>query len=374
VALVIALLALLAPVVLGQEEVAAAERAAGPAAWPDSQLPQPPSLGPAILEDPLTAPGVMGPRSVSPTGLGVHEVVGEGRIFKVAGPLREGAQTAGLTHAIAGLTVPDGEFRVEAKVVGGQERTQLVLWFRDQGPGQDGYLASVDPAHGKAQLLYKVGNEYRVLAERSDLASLLAPGDWNSLAVRLRGPDLWLLVGETPILSASEPSLGTGRVSIGLNRLGSLADREEAAAVFRNLRVSGLAEGDPARLPAFAAPAAASPAGEPWIGDLRFGYDPSGNDAVPPGGTLRRVDGGRIDAFFRWRNVPVGSKIKVERYHGKTFHSQVEHTTSAPNGTYRASLISFGAQAGGAHYFSPDASVVIYLDGRELTRGYVLLA
>ena len=52
---------------------------------------------------------------------------------------------------------------------------------------------------------------------------------------------------------------------------------------------------------------------------------------------------------------------------------KVEFTVTESQGSYHWPLISFQAQQGGAHYYSSGATAVIYLDGREMARGYIVL-
>jgi hypothetical protein len=81
------------------------------------------------------------------------------------------------------------------------------------------------------------------LALREDLSGHLARDDWNEYAVRLDGPNIWVLLNGTPILSASDTVVDRGWVAFGVKRLGSADDNAESAVVFRDLRVSRLATG-----------------------------------------------------------------------------------------------------------------------------------
>ena len=78
--------------------------------------------------------------------------------------------------------------------------------------------------------------------------------------MRMQGPELWLLVNDQPILSVSDGALTTGTMWVSLLRTGDPGDPQESAVVVRNLRLSGLAEGDQARHgPGEAAGAGTSP-------------------------------------------------------------------------------------------------------------------
>jgi hypothetical protein len=142
------------------------------------------------------------------------------------------------------LVFPDGEARLEFKVVSGHDRGGFILSVREGPPGT-GYAAAIAPALGVAALLG--GNTQ--LGARNDLAEIMSRDDWNSIAIRARGPDLWLLVNDQLVGQASDPRFDSGRLSFALRRLGDPNDEPETAAVIRNLRISRLADGDPARAP-----------------------------------------------------------------------------------------------------------------------------
>jgi hypothetical protein len=234
----------------------------------------PPAVGDLVMEDPLTGSSLAGYRTVSRNGRNVSEPVGEGRIIKVSGPTTSSTTQAALTDRINFVTVPDGEIRVEFKLVSGYERARIRLWFRDQGRETESYVAEVDPASGHIQLrYYSYAGPDQVLAERSELAELFSPDDWNTLAVRLRGNELWALIGETPVLWAADPRLSSGEVLLGLRRLGSTEDTEESAVVFRNLRVSALADGEPTRVPTYV-PQEPQP---PRVGRIYFSTERDGS-------------------------------------------------------------------------------------------------
>lgn len=170
-------------------------------------------------------------------------------MIKITGRCEEEQPFASLAMKIASIIFPDGEVRIEAKIVSGHERAIFFLGFRDQGDrlitSRDNYSASVAPRLGSAIL----SRSNTSLVSRRDLSELLAPDDWNSLAVRARGADLWVFVNDQLVAQASEPTFDSGRIFFGLQRLGDLADTAESAVVIRNLRVSRLSTGDPARAP-----------------------------------------------------------------------------------------------------------------------------
>ena len=205
-------------------------------------VPDPPELGEAILEDDLIGPGLLlaGP---CPTGRDVTEFVGEGFILKVAGRCRDEAPTAAIQPpVIVYLDFPDGEVRIEARAVSGQERVSFVLAVRGQTDAPGGYQAIMEPGRGVVALSTFGGGQFTDLAQRGDLAGSMAPDGWNSLAIRARGSDLWVLVNDEPVLFASNADYARGAVRIALRRLGNPDDEPESAVVVRNLRVARLAE------------------------------------------------------------------------------------------------------------------------------------
>jgi hypothetical protein len=91
------------------------------------------------------------------------------------------------------------------------------------------------------------------------VTGLVAPDDWNVIAIRLQGPNVWLLVNDQPVLFYNDSTVDRGGVFFDMVRVGdgpldSITDTDDAteiSAVFRNLRVSSLADGDPARVPGY---------------------------------------------------------------------------------------------------------------------------
>lgn len=342
---------------------------APPVTGPDQAGPlhEPPALGAIVIDDPLTGPGIFEQRVESSHRVNIAELVGEGFIFKVTGPAHASDESAGLSVTVRGLTVPDGEVRVEVKPVSGHDRAQPRIWFRDQGPGQDGYLAAVEPALGRAQLLLWSAGEYRVLAERDDLAGLLAGADWNTMAVRFRGPNIWLLIGDTPVLRATDPTLGGGGVSLALKRTGSLDDDLESAAVFRNLRVSALAGGAADRGPTYAPPVLRTPA----IGRIYFSAERDGarrvetdTDRLPAGLPV-------VHAFYDHSYVVLPNTIRAYwlRDDRPTGSPAGAATPSSPTGYGHRSLSDSSSRG-----LRPGRlTLVVELNGHEAARRDLIL-
>lgn len=204
----------------------------------------PPPVGDALLEDGLTAPGPI-PGGVSCPGTrNVAEFVGEGYIIKIGGKCRpENSQAAMVLPAIPGLNVPDGEIRFEAKVATGGDRTTIWAMFRDQAGTPQHYLLAAIPEAGRIGVLKEGFDQPSVsLVTRNDLARKLAGGGWHEYAIRLQGPNFWVLVDGDLVLSVSDDALDRGGLRFGVRRLGNADDDVEAGAVLRNLRVSRLSE------------------------------------------------------------------------------------------------------------------------------------
>lgn len=205
---------------------------------------QPPSVGAIIVEDPLTAPGLIPGEIGCVTGLGGSDFTDGGYRFDTSGKCNIDSTFAGTqTRLIPGLAVPDGEVRFEIKGVDGGDRTSALIWVRLdilEGCGQ-GYVLEVRPLSGVVVLARTGGcKSAEVLAGRADLRARFAAAEWTDVSIRLHGPDIWVLVQGEPALSVSDSSIDHGGVSFGIARLGDLADTQTSAYVIRNLRVSAL--------------------------------------------------------------------------------------------------------------------------------------
>ena len=235
-------LGLLTPPTVAQETEPESAPDRSPTYSGHQAVPEPPRVGDVILHDDLVGPGVLTAGRCE-TGRNVGEFVGEGYIMKVTGKCRDDAPIAAvLPPPIRDLSFPDGEVRIETKAVSGQDRASFILWVRGQAEAPGAYEIVMLPARGIVALLRFGGGPPVALAERGDLASFLARDDWNSLAVRARGPDLWVLVNDQPVLAARDETYDHGTVSVGLRRTDNPDDNAETAVVVRNLRISRLAD------------------------------------------------------------------------------------------------------------------------------------
>jgi hypothetical protein len=206
---------------------------------------EPPAVGDLIVEDPLTFPGAI-PGSVSCTsGRNTGDFVGEGYIVKVTGKCIDSSKNAALSMPpIPDLVVPDGEISLEAKAVSGQDRAIIFLAFRGRSDPGGGYEFQLSPSRGTALLLKGQENVPVIpLAERRDLAGRVSRDDWNQVAIRLDGQNIWILLNGQPILSAADSAYDRGWIGFGVARMGNVDDNVESAVVFRNLRISRLADG-----------------------------------------------------------------------------------------------------------------------------------
>jgi hypothetical protein len=206
-------------------------------------VPVPPPVGEPVLEDDLVGPGVL-PAGRCPTGRAVNEFTGEGFMLKVAGRCRDDSKVASIvTPLIRDLNFPDGEVRLEARAVSGQDRAALILGLRVQREGGPrGYELGVVPAQGIVSLVRFDHGEITRLAWRDDLASFLDRDGWNGVAVRARGADFWVLVNDQPVVAATDEGDDNGAIYVGLLRTGDPDDESETAMIVRNLKVSRLAD------------------------------------------------------------------------------------------------------------------------------------
>ncbi len=226
--------------------------------------PPPPEVGAAVIEDPFSEPEAVRPFDCA-TGRGGFHYVGEGLRLRLSGRCHDSHPFAITGPLLRGLSVADGEVRIEVKAVDGLDRVRFTIQVRRQpgaGVNREAMAAGIEPGRRRAFIGTASGAETGYLAERTDLADTLAPDDWNSLAFRLRGPELWLLVNDQPVLYTSGGSLDRGEVILALLRIGGgplgtdddPSDSVEAVAVSRNLSVSPLAADDPARAPTYERP------------------------------------------------------------------------------------------------------------------------
>jgi hypothetical protein len=202
----------------------------------------PPAVGEVIFEDPLTAPGALPRPFACPSGRNSGAFVAEGYLLKVTGRCTPEATDATLNlPPIPDLTVVDGEISVEAKAVSGHDRLSIAVWFRSNEDTSQGNAVILVPTAGIMMLFKVMPDAATTLAARNDLKGRISRDDWNTVAIRLDGASMWILLNGQPVFAASDSQTDRGGVSLGANRFGNRDDNAESAAVFRNLRVSRLA-------------------------------------------------------------------------------------------------------------------------------------
>jgi hypothetical protein len=178
-----------------------------------AQAPTPPAIGPVVMEESFAEAGLVRPFDCV-TGRGGFHYAGEGLRMRLSGRCHDSHPFAITGPLIRGLSLADGEVRIEVKAVDAVDRVRFAIQARRQpgaGVNRDALAAGIEPALGRAFIAKASGAETGYLAERADLANKLAPDDWNSLAFRLRGPELWLLVNDEPVLYTSEGALDRAR-------------------------------------------------------------------------------------------------------------------------------------------------------------------
>lgn len=197
-------------------------------------IPQPSSL---IVQDPLTHDGIVSLPTCpqAPDGARFSPI---GLRMQLHRRCDEGAGVV-LRAGVRQLEFGDGEIRVEGRASEWSERLSLVVYFRTHG-GATGYFADVQPIHGIVRLGKWADGRHLTFAQRANLLDLVGPYDWIRIAVRVRGPSIWLLVNDEVVLSASDNSFESGNVLIGITRRGNLEDDHRVSGEFRNLSVSSL--------------------------------------------------------------------------------------------------------------------------------------
>lgn len=217
-------------------------RAATPAV---QDVPAPPNLGATQLQSSLTGPEIFEP-GTCPTGAARGENVDEGFKLTVRGRCVPEAGAANLPVPARQISVWDGDVALAFKVVSGVERAGVNLYTRIQGGT---YVAAYLSLAGRqAELFRRENGMNTVLASTQELGELDAT-NWNRLALRLSGGEIWLLLNDAPLLHAADVLDQAGGIGIAVVREGNVDDEVEVAVVFRDLALTSL-EGPPAEEPA----------------------------------------------------------------------------------------------------------------------------
>ncbi|MFN8522730.1 MAG: hypothetical protein U0821_06430 [Chloroflexota bacterium] len=244
----------------------------------------PAQRGRELLAEELLAPGPRAMLGTCRSGRNGAGYDNGGITLRVTGRCADGddspnnAQVAAFFPAV---NLRDGEVSIEAKVIDGAERTRIQIAGRADVARYTGYLAYVEPLRGVAGIRRSdSGPEGSTLVEKSDLGQLAAEGEWLTLALRVRGNTLWLLVNGKLLVSATDGAFGDGIALIQTIRTGSSDDDRTSAAVFRNLRVHDLADTSPQRASRVAGEP--TPLGPPTRSDAAFA-DAARPDPCPSG-------------------------------------------------------------------------------------------
>jgi hypothetical protein len=161
--------------------------------------------------------------------------------MRITGRCEEGDPFAALASPITGLVVPDGEVRIELRPVSGAERMLFGIRYRTQADQQSSYLTVIDPV-GRGVLTLKEANGQSTRLNQPLIGPAQDPSadGWIPLAVRMQGPRLWAMLGDQPVLLASDATFEEGGVLFQLIRVGNPDESVEASVLLRNLRISNL--------------------------------------------------------------------------------------------------------------------------------------
>jgi hypothetical protein len=208
----------------------------------------PPTPGDVLHEEPMNL-RMFAPYKLSlfmaytcPTGNASQDFVDDGLRLETHGKCYEAS-----THVTVGqgpdslVNIPDGELRFEFKMATTSRRAVIGVGTRVQEDENDGvYWFGIAPNTGVALLSRLARDEDVTLSRRADIGSILARDGWNSVAIRMFGSQLWLLLNDRPVLKAEDGALGRGGFYIDLDRFGDPDDQESVDVVLRNLRISSI--------------------------------------------------------------------------------------------------------------------------------------
>jgi hypothetical protein len=279
-----------------------------------------PDLADVVLENSLDPPGVRDPFNCT-SGRGSRQFGNGGTTIVVNGGCGAADGFPGIGIDPRGLTLADGEVRVEARHLSGGDRMLAHIFIRlNNDGGFSAYSAQLSPYRGRAEIGASVKGQYKSLGQRSDLGGMLSPDEWTSFALRAQGPNLWMLVNDKVILSVTDASLDSGTVDVVVSRIGgpNAGDTTEVSAVLRNLRASALANGDVARAPTFKDPrqvvtASSVPCTQPTglADDIKLNAPADGIDAK-----IAALAGAWEGAWGEGGNNPLPSRLYVESIDG----------------------------------------------------------
>lgn len=206
-----------------------------------------------ILQDPLSAPGVITPYTCQ-SNKAAASFTPEGLLLTMTGRCNDSQPGPAVGVRPKDITVRDGEVRLEFRTTAGADRALITLWVRDQQtPDFSTQLVRIEPGTGRARLAVRNVGKETELASQQGLTGL-AGSDWNSLAIRMQGPAMWVLLNDQLVLTGGDPTFAQGAMNFVVGRNGDPNDAQEVSVLVRNLRVSPLAGGDQGRAPSFIPP------------------------------------------------------------------------------------------------------------------------
>ena len=169
----------------------------------------------------------------------------EGTTVRILGRCRSDSPDASSQLPIRGPVVSDGEVALDIKVSEGNPRAEIALYVRMNGQSVLG--CSLNPATGSASLFKIADRQPTLLAYRLDLHRFIDAAAWNRIALRTAGREAWLLVNDEPLMYTDNAALDPGAAAIKIAREGAPDDEQELTVDLRNLTISALAGGNPAR-------------------------------------------------------------------------------------------------------------------------------
>lgn len=206
--------------------------------------PPPPPLGEVTYENSLKEEKIF-KASRCFGGLGMGHYVGEGFKLRLMGRCFLLLDESEMSVEAQGVRIGDGEVALDFKVVDLAERVRIGLYVR--GVNEQLIGAHLHPARGEASLFTQIEGKANDLGYRNNVVA--PPYEWNKLALRVYGHNVWLLINDEPVLHSAEVHADAGKVFLELIRDGNPDDEDEAAVVFRDLTLTALEGADPERAP-----------------------------------------------------------------------------------------------------------------------------
>lgn len=246
------------PVVAAQDPTPVAPLAPRPVASSPTPLPAPVAFDPSLPTPPEVTGGIgdssmvntdIFPTGRCMTGLARGESVDEGLKITIGGPCLETSETADIALPGRGVRIGDGDVAMDFKVVSGAQRAAVSIYVRNTAGKLVG--ATFNAATGEAKLFSFDSGNMTIVASRTDAQGLAIPSDWNRLAVRVNGGELWLLLNDDALLYARDVITEPGGIGIRVLREGNLDDEDETAVIFRGLTLSTVDGAGEGRAPSY---------------------------------------------------------------------------------------------------------------------------